>query len=129
MREGVLHLPEIKADVFFVTLHKTEAHFSPTTMYQDYAVNERLFHWQSQSTTSADSPTGLRDIEHEVRGYSVLLFARETRGRPNLADPFIFLGPARYVIHTGSRPMSITWELTHPLPARLYRQMARLAVA
>jgi superfamily II DNA or RNA helicase/HKD family nuclease len=129
MREGVLHLPEIRADVFFVTLHKTAAHFSPTTMYQDYAVNERLFHWQSQSTTSADSPTGRRYVEHEARGYSVLLFVRETRGRPDLADPFIFLGPARYVNHTGSRPMSITWELTHPLPARLYRQMARLAVA
>jgi len=26
-----------------ITLHKTEAHFSPTTMYRDYAVNERLF--------------------------------------------------------------------------------------
>ena len=68
MREGVLHLPEIKADVFFVTLHKTEEHFSPTTMYRDYAVNERLFHWQSQSTTSAESPTGRRYIGHAARG-------------------------------------------------------------
>ena len=58
LREGVLHLPGIKADVFFVTLHKTEKDYSPTTMYQDYAINEHLFHWQTQSTTSADSPTG-----------------------------------------------------------------------
>ena len=68
MREGVLHLPELRADVFFVTLHKTEKDYSPTTMYQDYAINERLFHWQSQSTTSADSPTGRRYIEHVRRG-------------------------------------------------------------
>jgi len=129
MREGVLHLPEIRADAFFVTLHKTEAHFSPTTMYRDYAVNERLFHWQSQSTTSADSPTGWRYIEHEARRHTVLLFVREHRGRHGLSDPFVFLGPARYVGHAGSRPMSITWELVHPLPARLYRQLARLAVA
>ena len=64
MREGVLHLPDIRADVFFVTLQKTEKDYSPTTMYQDYAINERLFHWQSQSTTSAESPTGRRYVEH-----------------------------------------------------------------
>ena len=129
MREGVLHLPDIRADVFFVTLHKTEKDYSPTTMYQDYAINERLFHWQSQSTTSADSPTGRRYVEHAERGYTVLLFGREHKSRNGLAQPYSFLGPARYVDHSGSRPMSITWRLEHPLPARLFRTLARLAVA
>jgi hypothetical protein len=129
MREGVLHLPDLRADVFFVTLHKTEKDYSPTTMYQDYALNERLFHWQSQSTTSADSPTGRRYVEHVERGYSILLFGREHKSRGGLAQPFFFLGPARYVDHSGSRPMSITWRLEHALPARLFRILARLAVA
>ena len=133
MREGVLHLPEIKADVFFVTLHKTEKEYSPSTMYQDYALNERLFHWQSQSTTSVESETGRRYLEHERRGYTVLLFGREHKKRTGksdgLAEPYHFLGPARYVSHTGSRPMSITWRLDYALPARLFRCLARLAVA
>src|SRR5262249_52772603 len=128
MREGVLHLPAIKADVFLFTLNKTEKHFSPTTMYQDYAINERLFHWQSQSTTSADSPTGKRYIGHAALGYTVLLFGREERRINGLSAPFHFLGPARYVSHSGSRPLSITWRLEHPLPAKLLRRMARLAV-
>ncbi len=38
MHEGVLNLPDIKADVFLVTLHKTEKDYSSTTMYQDYAI-------------------------------------------------------------------------------------------
>jgi hypothetical protein len=128
MREGVLHLPEIKADVFLFTLNKTEKHFSPTTMYQDYAINEYLFHWQSQSTTSPQSPTGQRYITHEKRGHTILLFGREDRKTGGLSAPFAFLGPARYVSHTGSRPMSITWRLEQPLPAKLLRRMARLAV-
>ena len=115
--------------MFLFTLHKSEAHYSPTTMYQDYAINERLFHWQSQSTTSADSPTGRRYVEHEARGHSVLLFGREHRGRSGLAAPFAFLGPACYLGHTGSRPTSVTWELIHPLPASLHRSLARLAEA
>ena len=119
----------LKADVFFVTLQKTEKDYSPTTMYQDYAINERLFHWQSQSTTSASSPTGRRYIEHSERGYTVLLLGREHKSHKGLAQPYFFLGPAQYINHTGSRPMSITWRLEHPLPARLFRILARLAVA
>ncbi len=129
MREGVLNLPYLKVDVFFVTLHKTEKDYSPTTMYQDYAINDRLFHWQSQSTTSATSPTGQRYIEHAERGHTILLLGREHKSHHGLAQPYFFLGPARYVTHTGSRPMSITWRLEHPLPARLFRILARLAVA
>jgi len=129
MREGVLHLPAICADAFFFTLHKTEKQYSPTTMYQDYAINEHLLHWQSQSTTSADSPTGQRYIEHESRKHTILLFGREYKHVNGLAAPYFFLGPARYVSHTGSRPVSISWKLDYALPAKLLRRMARLATA
>ncbi|MHB1557217.1 MAG: DUF3427 domain-containing protein [Isosphaeraceae bacterium] len=129
LREGVLHLPKILADAFFFTLNKTKKHYSPTTMYRDYAINERRFHWQSQSTTSADSPTGRRYIEHEARGHTILLFGRENKEQGTQSEPYAFLGPARYAGHTGSRPMSIVWELKSPLPARLFRTLARLSVA
>jgi len=55
---GVKYFPEKRTDVFFVTLNKTDKDYSPTTMYNDYSINERLFHWQSQSTTSAESQPG-----------------------------------------------------------------------
>ena len=124
--EGVLHLPGPKVDAFFVTLHKVEQHYSPTTMYEDYAISDRLFHWQSQSTTSAASPTGKRYIHHREQGYTPLLFVREyQRIAPGLAAPYHYLGPADYVRHEGSRPMSIIWQLRHPMPARLLRETAR----
>ena len=53
LREGVKWLPDEQADLFFVTLVKSEAHYSPTTMYADRAITDRLFQWESQSTTSA----------------------------------------------------------------------------
>ena len=64
VREGVKWLPEKKLDVFFVTLNKSDKDYSPTTMYNDYSINESLFHWQSQSTTAADSPTGTSTTEN-----------------------------------------------------------------
>ena len=118
-REGVLHLPEHKLDLFFITLNKSEEHFSPSTLYKDYAIDDRHFHWQSQSTTSASSPTGQRYIEHEKRGGRVLLFVREYKTINGVTQPFTCLGTASYERHTGSKPMSIIWRLHHPIPARL----------
>jgi superfamily II DNA or RNA helicase/HKD family nuclease len=125
-REGVLHLADRRIDTFFVTLHKTEDAYSPTTMYEDYAISDRLFHWQSQSTTSAESKTGQRYIHHRERGYTPLLFVREYKREPGgLASPYAYLGPARYVSHEGSKPMSIVWELETPMPARLATRVSR----
>ncbi len=129
LREGVKFLPEIQADLLFITLNKTEKEYSPTTMYKDYALDEGLFHWQSQSTTSDTSPTGQRYILHEKQGHQILLFVREEKTANGLACPYFFLGPACYVSHTDSRPMSIVWRLKYPMPARLTRATRRLAVA
>ncbi len=129
MREGVRHFPELKADLFFVTLNKTETDYSPTTMYDDYAISDTLFHWQSQNTTSADSPTGQRYISHEKTGQTILLFVRENKKQRGLSCPYYFLGPVDYVMHSGSRPMNITWRLRTAMPSFLLRQTARLATA
>jgi len=119
-REGVLHVPERKLDVFFADINKSEADFSPTTMYEDYAINEKRFHWQSQSTTGENSPTGRRYIHHRKQKHTPLLFIRNRKKLSNgLTAPFLFAGPLTYRCHEGSRPMSIQWELEHPLPARV----------
>jgi superfamily II DNA or RNA helicase/HKD family nuclease len=123
---GVLHLRSPKVDAFFVTLQKTEADYSPTTMYEDYLISHDRFHWQSQSNTSVESPTGQRYINHRALGYTPLLFVRETKTLPSgLSAPYYFLGPCDYVSHEGSRPISIVWMLIHSVPARLFRTMAR----
>ena len=130
VREGVKWLPEKKLDVFFVTLNKSDKDYSPTTMYNDYSINESLFHWQSQSTTAADSPTGQRYIHHRERGSKVLLFVREFKSdRINGgAAAYTFLGIANYVKHEGSRPMNITWKLDRPIPAKLLKKTNKLVV-
>ena len=130
VREGVKWLPEKQLDVFFVTLNKADKDYSPTTMYKDYSINENLFHWQSQSTTAADSPTGQRYIHHRERGSKVLLFVREfkTDRISSGAEAYTFLGTANYVKHEGSRPMNITWKLDRPIPAKFLKKTNKLVV-
>lgn len=127
IREGVKWLPDLKTDVLLVTLNKSDRDYSPTTMYRDYSISDTLFHWQSQSTTSASSSTGQRYIHHRERGSRVLLFVREFRNDRTGAAPYTFLGPVDYLQHEGSRPMNITWKLRRPIPAKFLRRTNKLA--
>lgn len=128
IREGVKWLPEIQTDVLLVTLNKADKDYSPTTMYADYSINETLFHWQSQSTTSETSATGQRYIHHKENHSHVLLFIREHKNDPHHtgAEMYTFLGPVKYVSHEGSKPMNIIWKLENPIPAKFLRKTDKL---
>ncbi|WP_394365613.1 DUF3427 domain-containing protein [Streptomyces sasae] len=116
--QGVLWDEPNQTDALLITLEKNEKDFSPTVRYKDYALSPTLFHWESQSTTADTSPTGLRYQQHAQRGSHVLLFMRRYKDTDiGKAQPWMLLGPATYVGHEGSKPMAITWQLDHALPA------------
>jgi hypothetical protein len=129
VRQGVKWVEAERADLFFVTLRKTERHYSPTTMYQDRAISPSLFQWESQSMTTTASPTGQRYVNHVAQGSTVHLFVRETKEADgHLGAPaYLYAGPMTYVSHTGDRPMRILWKLEHELPADVFHG-ARVAV-
>jgi hypothetical protein len=95
---GVRWIPGDQADVFFVTLVKSEAHFSPTTMYADHAISPTVFQWESQSTTAERSPTGQRYINHRAMGSSAHLRPRDEDSRRHARHAAV---PVRrpYVVH------------------------------
>ena len=119
LREGVLYIEDKKTDVFLITLNKVEKHFSPSTMYEDYAINDELFNWQSQSRTSIDSPTGKRYVNHRDSGNNILLFVRENKSEDGVTSPYTYLGAADIVSHSGSKPISIVWKLRNKLSASI----------
>ncbi|MEU0943784.1 DUF3427 domain-containing protein [Streptomyces canus] len=123
--QGVLWDHPNQTDALLITLEKNEKDFSPTVRYKDYALSPSLFHWESQSTTAETSPTGLRYQEHVQRGSHVLLFMRRYKDTDiGKAQPWMLLGPATYVRHDGSKPMAITWQLHHELPADVWSYSA-----
>lgn len=119
MREGVKWIPEAQTDVLLVTLQKSAADYSPTTLYRDYAISETLFHWESQNATSPESSTGRRYIRHRKEGSHVVLFVRTAKEGDLGTQPYTCLGTADYVRHTGSKPMQIEWKLDRAMPAEM----------
>jgi hypothetical protein len=115
MVAGVQWLKDEQADIFLVTIKKSEQQFKPTTMYNDRAITPTLFQWESQGRTREASETGQRYIHHAERGSTVHLFLRETK-----EDPYTYAGPMTYRSHEDEQPMRILWDLAHPLPADIF---------
>lgn len=128
-REGVAANKQLNIESFFVTLKKSEKEYSPTTLYDDYAISEWLFHWQSQNATSPDSAKGQSYIHHKKNGKQILLFVREqnedTYGN---TMSYVFLGKVEFRHYNGSQPMNIEWQLEEPMPAYLWKDSGKLAV-
>ncbi|MBN6056084.1 DUF3427 domain-containing protein [Nonomuraea sp. RK-328] len=118
MREGVKYVQEHRADLFFVTIDKSEDHYSPTTLYHDRAISEELFQWESQSTLRSSAATARRYVSGESTVH--LLIRRSKRDEGLGAPPYTYAGPMRYVSHEGERPVRFVWRLDHPLPPEVF---------
>ncbi|MDO9275217.1 MAG: DUF3427 domain-containing protein [Lutibacter sp.] len=128
-REGVVNLEKKNTELLLVTLEKTEKNYSPTTMYNDYAINEKIFHWQSQNSSKPEIGKGLTYIKHLKNNKKILLFVRE-KNTDQFGNTmgYVFLGRVNYLEHYGSKPMSINWELKEPLPPYLWKSTVKMSV-
>ena len=128
-REGVAVNSKLNTELLFINLVKSEEDFSPTTMYDDYAVNERLFHWQSQNSAGPETPKGKSYITHKQNEKTILLFVRE-KAFDEFGNTmgYVFVGEGSINNYYGSKPMSIEWELKEPMPHYLWKDAAKLRV-
>ncbi len=129
IQTGVFHVKRCKTDLLFITLEKSEKHYTPTTLYDDYPISPTRFHWESQSTCHEDAPAGRRYIATAPGAESnVLLFVRQRRHDDRGETmPYVHLGRGFYRAHRGARPMQIEWDLEHAMPAWLYQETKRAA--
>lgn len=115
MLEGVKYFKDKNIDIFFITLNKSEKDFSELTLYDDYAINDKLFHWQSQHKDVEESKNIQRYINNKGR---VSLFVREYKKENGKASPYIYLGECEHVSHQGNRPVSFVWKLKNSIPGK-----------
>ena len=90
--------------------------------YEDSFAGPAQFRWHSQNQTSPQSRAG-RIISGKEPGYAVHLFVRATKKRGPAAAPFIYCGDVDFVEWTGSKPISVTWQLPVPVPTHMHRML------
>ena len=126
---GCLSIDEINTELLWVTLNKSDKEFSPSTQYEDYAINEALFNWQSQNSASHQN-AGRRYVEQKKNGRKFLLFVREHKvDAYNFTCPYYCLGLVDYVKSHGDKPMTITWAMQHHIPGFILEKAQKMAIA
>lgn len=114
-------------DLLLVTLEKSEASHEHLR-YRDFPLNERMFHWQSQSDTRQQDKVGRRHLSPESEKVTPLLFVRERKkDERGVTCAFRFLGPVRPQRYQGERPISIEWALDAPLRPEWVRRWANVS--
>lgn len=128
-REGNAIARETNTELLFITLTKSEEDFSPTTMYEDFAISESIFQWQTHNAAGPHTQRGQNYINHMEIGRKILLFVRE-RNLDEYGNTMgsVFLGEAVIVDYEGSQPMTIRWRLKTPMPAYLWKDTAKMAI-
>ncbi len=128
-REGTAENKNLNTELLFINLIKSEENFSPTTMYDDYAVNELLFHWQTQNSARPEKGKGLSYINHKNADKRILLFVREkAKNEFGNSTGYVFIGEGELKDYYGSKPMSINWKLNEPMPHYLWKDAAKLSI-
>ena len=98
-------------------------------MYDDYAISETLFHWQSQNSSRPDSGKGLTYINQKKNNKKILLFVREKASDENgNRMGYVFIGEGNFKESEGTKPMNIKWQLNEPMPHYLWKESAKMSV-
>lgn len=128
-REGVAENVDLNTELLFINLIKSEENFSPTTMYDDYAISETMFHWQSQNSSRPDIGRGLSYIKHQENDKKILLFIREkANDEKGNTMGYVFIGEGNFKENEGEKPMNIKWELSEPMPNYLWKDSAKMSI-
>jgi len=121
-----------EAWILYVNVKKSEKEFSRSTLYQDWALTESLFQWESPNNWVQHRGQGKRFLDEIQARVPVLLFVRESkRDEWGRLVPYTFLGPVS--LETGSveeeRPISMRFVLPHPMPMAFFRRVCMEMVA
>lgn len=114
---GTQYNHDRKITMVFVTLNKSDKEYSPTTLYEDYAISAKQFHWQSRNKVRINSEEGQRIINQKKNGWKFILFVRDTKtdefGNTN---GYYCLGLMDYESSIGECPMNVVWDMQNPIP-------------
>ncbi len=123
-QSGIHNVKSRRTELLFVELEKSEKHYSPSTLYNDFPITRTRFRWESQSAAHAETPAGRRYLAARAGAeQKVVLFVRQRRkDSRGHTLPYLCLGLCTYGGHAGAKPMRIDWELDAAMPAWWFQE-------
>ncbi len=127
-REGVERNKQRNIEAMYVDIIKDREEGSNTN-YNDFAITEKLFNWETQNSVSPESPIGQKYISQTQ---TMLLFVRQQDSFPEdkgRTMGYTYLGEVEMERWRGARPMEIVWRLKAPMPASFFKIARHRSIA
>lgn len=90
-------------------------------MYADEILSKNIIQWETQSTTTWNSPTGLNLRNIGENDMNMHVFIRKYSG-----DTFTYVGHALPLKCSGEKPITFKLELKNELPKDIYSDFTRI---
>lgn len=119
-REGCERNKQKMTEAMFVDIIK-DREVGSNTNYNDFAISDTLFNWESQNSVTQASKSGQNYINETQ---TMLLFVRQQSSAPdnkNRTMGFTYLGKVSLVKYKGEKPIEIIWKLKTPMPASVLK--------
>lgn len=114
---GTKYNHDHKFAMVFVTLNKSDKDYSPSTLYEDYAISQMQFHWQSRNSTKIESVEGQRILCQPTNGWKYILFVRDSKtDEYGFTNGYYCLGFMDFNSSHGECPMNVIWDMQSPIP-------------
>ncbi len=114
---GTQYCYDHKIAMVFVTLNKTDKEYTPNTLYEDYAISNRQFHWQSMNSVTVKSREGQRIVDQRHNGWRFILFVRDAkRDEYGITNGYYCLGLMDYNSSHSEAPINVVWDMQQPIP-------------
>lgn len=114
---GTQYNKERKFAMVFVTLNKSDKEYSPSTLYEDYAISPEQFHWQSMNKVRQNSEEGQRIIQQRENGWKFLLFVRDSKqDEYGMTNAYYCLGFMDFDSCHNECPMNVIWDMQQSIP-------------
>lgn len=114
---GTQYNKERKFAIVFVTLNKSDKEYSPSTLYEDYAISANQFHWQSKNDITIVSEEGQRIIQQPYNDWKYILFVRDSKkDEYGNTNAYYCLGFINYHESYGECPINVIWDVEKPIP-------------
>lgn len=114
---GTQYNVERKFAMVFVTLKKSDKEYSPSTLYEDYAISQLQFHWQSMNKVTKQCDEGQRITQQRNNGWKFILFVRDTkRDEFGNTNAYYCLGLMDFNSCHGEKPLNVVWDMRSKIP-------------
>lgn len=102
-------------DARVVTLSSGAATLTDGIDFENLKLEKPYNEWQSYAVSKLADILFTYELDRKIKAVGLNILS-------------VAAGPAHYVSHTGSKPMSIQWKLEEPIPEYLWTASAKMVV-